>query len=167
MMGRLEAYSDSDWANDRIDRKSNTGWLVTMNGGAISWNCRKQSMVTMSSAEAEYVALTETTKEVAWIKRVAEQFGFNSHKPTKIHTDSQSAIAMVNNRNFSSRTKHIDVRFHYIREQKEKKTIELEYCPTETNIADLMTKPLGGVRTKMLRELAGLNHDELTVEEEC
>jgi hypothetical protein len=167
MAGRLEAYSDSDWANDRSDRKSNTGWLVTMNGGAISWSCRKQSMVTMSSAEAEYVALTETIKEVVWAKRVARQFGFNSQKPTRIYTDSQSAIAMVRNHNFSSRTKHIDVRFHYIREQKEKKTIELVYCPTETNIADLMTKPLGGVRTKMLRELAGLNHNELTVEEEC
>jgi transposase InsO family protein/predicted aspartyl protease len=167
MAGKLEAYSDSDWANDRSDRKSNTGWLVTMNGGAISWSCRKQSMVTMSSAEAEYVALTETTKEVVWIKRVAQQFGFDSQKSTKIRTDSQSAIAMVGNHNFSSRTKHIDVRFHYIREQKEKKTIELVYCPTETNIADLMTKPLGGVRTKMLRELAGLNRDELTVEEEC
>jgi hypothetical protein len=164
---KLEAFSDSDWANDRSDRKSNTGWLIRMHGGAISWSCRKQSMVTMSSAEAEYVALTETTKEIAWIKRVAEQFGIDCGGPTTIYTDSQSAIAMVNNLNFSSRTKHIDVRFHYIREQREKKTIELVYCPTETNIADLMTKPLGGVRTKMLRELAGLNLDELTVEEEC
>jgi transposase InsO family protein len=165
--GKLEAFSDSDWANDPIDRKSNTGWLVTMNGGAVSWSCRKQNLVAMSSAEAEYIGLTETAKEIMWIKRVAKQFGFDDGDTTTIHTDSQSAMAMVNNQGFSGRTKHIDIRCHFIREASKNKIINLAYHPTATNIADLMTKPLGGTKVKTLRELAGLNSDDTTVEEEC
>jgi transposase InsO family protein len=157
--GELHAYSDSDWAEDRIDRKSNTGYCCGINGGTISWCSRKQSVTALSSCEAEYIALTETCKEVVWLIQVARGLDVNITTPIIIHTDSQSCMAMIQNEKFSGRTKHIDVRYNYIRDQVRDGQIKLKYVPTEFNTADLMTKPLGKIKTEALRKLAGL-HEE-------
>lgn len=161
----LFAYSDADWGENKVDRKSHSGYFCSMNGGAISWTCRKQSIVALSSAEAEYVALTETCKELMWIRRVAKDFGENPPKTINIFTDSQSAMAMINNRKFSNRTKHIDTKFHFVQDQVANGEMKLTYHPTETNIADMMTKPLGSVKIKMLRSLGGL--EDYQIEKEC
>ena len=149
-------YSDANWAEDIEDRKSNTGYYVSLNGGTISWSCRKQDIVAMSSAESEYIALAETCKEVLWIKEIMKALDINAPKTTTIFTDSQSCIAMLKNQRFSHRTKHFDTRFHFIRDHVNKGTIRLEYVPTSENTADLMTKPLGGPKTEYLRQKAGL-----------
>jgi transposase InsO family protein len=162
--GTIIGYTDSDWAEDTRDRKSITGWCIQMNGGTISWSCKKQTMVALSSAEAEFMAMTEAAKELAWIQRVGKCFGIKE-ETIKLKTDSQSALAMVENQKFSGRTKHIDLRYHYIKDISEKGRIKLEYHPTATNIADMMTKPLGANRIRQLRESAGINL--YNVEEEC
>lgn len=154
--GELHAYSDSDWAEDKSDRKSNSGYFTTMNGGTISWCSRKQNVTALSSCEAEYVALTETCKEVVWLVEIARSFDAEINEPITIFTDSQSCMAMIKNEKFSGRTKHMETKYHYIREQVMIGRIKLEYVPTDVNIADLMTKPLGGVKTEALRKLAGL-----------
>jgi hypothetical protein len=117
------------------------------------WSCRKQSVTALSSAEAEYVALSETCKKVLWLQRIAEHFGIKSSGSIRVLMDSQSAMAIVENDRFSHRTKHIDTKFHFIKSLVEDKIIKLEYEPTVTNVADLLTKPLGGNEIAQLREL--------------
>ena len=149
-------YSDADWAENKRDRKSNTGMICLVNGGVVSWSCRKQDVVSLSTAEAEYVALAETCKEIIWIKRLVEAFHFKTDKAITIFTDNQSAKSLVDNHRFSQRSKHIDTKFHFIRDVSEKQIVSVKYHPTATNIADLLTKPLGGNKVRQLRELAGL-----------
>lgn len=153
------AYSDADWAEDKRDRKSNTGMICTINGGVVSWSCRKQSVVSLSTAEAEYVALAETCKEVIWLTRIAEHFGITETSPITMFTDNQSAKALTDNNRFSQRSKHIDTKFHFIRDISEKGIVSIKYHPIETNIADMLTKPLGGNKIRQLRELAGLKEE--------
>lgn len=154
--GELHAHSDSDWAEDRSDRKSNSGYHCAINGGTISWSSRKQGVTALSSCEAEFIALTETCREVVWLMEIAKAFDVKINKPVTIHTDSQSCMAMIHNEKFSGRTKHIDVRYNFIRDQVTDGRVKLVYVPTEFNIADLMTKPLAGPKTEALRKLAGL-----------
>jgi hypothetical protein len=101
--------------------------------------------------------LAETLKEIKWLKSLLTDFNIHAGSLIPIHIDSQSCMKMVENEKFSNRTKHIDVRYHYVRDELEKRTISLKYEPTETNIADMLTKPLKGVKIKQLRELANLN----------
>jgi hypothetical protein len=152
----IVVYSDANWAEDTVDRKSNTGYYVSLNGGTISWCCRKQDLVALSSAESEYIALAETCKEVLWLREMMKGLDIKTSESTTILTDSQSCIAMLRNQRFSHRTKHFDTRYHFIRDHVAKGDIKLEYVPTAENTADLMTKPLGGVKTEYLRRKAGL-----------
>jgi transposase InsO family protein len=162
----MHAYSDANWAEDKLDRKSTTGYYCSINGGTISWCSRKQDVIALSSCESEYVALTETCKELVWLRAIAKGLDVEVPETTTIYTDSQSCIAMINNHKYSNRTKHIDTKYHYIREEVNSGRVKLEYCPTDVNIADLMTKPLGPTKTEALRRRAGLI-DYTQIEEEC
>jgi Reverse transcriptase (RNA-dependent DNA polymerase) len=169
---KVIAYSDSDWAENKNGRKSHSGLFCAVNGGTVMWSCRKQDVVALSSAEAEFIALTETCKEVIWINRVAGDLGVKKMMPITIKTDSQSAMAMCENQRFSHRTKHIDTRYYFVKDLVANGTIKLSYQPTDSNIADMMTKPLGGNKIEHLRQLAGLKEDnrnsnEHNIEEEC
>ena len=159
--GEFIGYSDANWGEDRKDRKSNSGYYTTLNGGAIAWCCRKQNIVTLSSAEAEYVALTETAKEMMWTRDVLKQFTGEEPRIMKIMTDSQSAMAMTDSQRFNQRSKHIDIRYHFIRDMVKKKELILAYVSTQVNIADMMTKPLGSNRIQQLREMAGIEEHAL------
>lgn len=154
---KIFAYSDANWAEDRTDRKSNSGYLCKVNGGTISWSCRKQDLVALSSTEAEYVALSETSKELCWLQRIAKEMEIEAPMTSTIYTDSQSAMSMINNQKFSNRTKHIDTRHHYVRDKVMCKEVELKYKSTDKNVADMLTKPLGPTKIKQLRREAGLN----------
>jgi ribonuclease HI len=156
MDGNLEIFSDASWAEDRTDRKSNSGYICKVNGGTVSWSCKKQGLVTLSSMESEYVALTEACKETKWLSTVMREFQINVPETVVIHTDSQSCIEAIRNQKFSSRTKHIDTRHHFIRDEVNAGRVKLQYKRTEDNLADLMTKPLGSAKIKKHREDAGL-----------
>lgn len=153
---KLYAYSDANWAEDRVDRKSNTGYIVYANGGVLSWCCRKQNIVTLSSCEAEYVALCETAKEIVWIKNLMKDFGQEMDDPIVIYTDSQSAMSMIEREKFSNRTKHVDIKYHYVKDLVQQGLIKLKYCSTEVNVADMLTKPLGRLKLTQLRNMAHL-----------
>jgi ribonuclease HI len=158
-MQELHAYSDANWAEDRNDRKSNSGFFISLNGGSISWCSRKQDTVATSSAESELMALTETCKELKWIRNIVESLDERVPQKIILFTDSQSCISMIKNEKYSNRTKHIDTKYHYVRDLFTNKEIDLKYVNTEVNTADLMTKPLSGTRTSDLRKLAGLVSD--------
>lgn len=152
----LVAFSDADWASDKETRKSNSGYIFMLNGGTISWKCQKQSCIALSSTEAEYVALSETCREMIWLKKILRDFGIRNKQPTILNTDNQSAMKLTWSENFSDKTKHIDLKHHYAKLMHQEGKINLQYVPTEHNIADLLTKPLEGIRIKYLRELANL-----------
>ena len=139
-----------------MNGKSNSGVICFVNGGPVVWSCRKQTIVSLSTCEAEYYAVTEATKEVLWLKTLAEDFGLKSSEPALILNDNQSCISMISNGDFMQRTKYIGVRYHFIRDWIQRQVIDLKYCPTEINIADMLTKPLNGPKIQSLRTAAGL-----------
>lgn len=151
----LIGYADADWAEDRDDRKSNSGFVFKFNGGTISWACRKQTCVSLSTAEAEFVALSEASQEALWLQRLLADLGEDEPTVT-IHEDNQSCLKMLDSEKFSNRTKHIATKFHFAKNLKQTGAINYVYCPTELMLADLLTKPLSRVKIQQLRKQCGL-----------
>jgi hypothetical protein len=158
---KLEGYSDANWAESREDRKSNSGYLFKLRGGVISWACRKQNCVALSSTEAEYIALCEAAQELSWIRKIFKDFNINLSCGATIHVDNQSCMKLTDNQKFSNRTKHIDTKYHFVRDLVERQEVNLEYISSEENVSDLLTKPLASTRIAYLRELAGLKLKEI------
>ncbi|GJW39608.1 putative ribonuclease H-like domain-containing protein [Tanacetum coccineum] len=141
----LEAYSDSDYAGANKDRKSTTGGCQFLGRRLISWQCKKQTIVATSSTEAEYVAAANCCAQVLWIQNQLLDYGYNFMN-TKIFIDNQSTICIVKNPVFHQRTKHIEIRHHFIRDANEKKLIQVLKIHTDDNVADLLTKAFNGPR---------------------
>ena len=138
----IAGFSDADWAGDHDDRKSTSGFVFMIRGAVISWNSKKQTCVALSTAEAEYIALAKAAQESIWLQRLISDMGEHLTNPMTIFEDNQSTIAMTKNTQFDGRAKHIDMKFHFIREQVIAKTVELKYCRSSDMIADMMTKGL-------------------------
>lgn len=152
----LVGYTDSDWAGSVDDRKSTSGYVFHMGSGAISWASKKQSIVALSTAEAEYVAATAAACQAVWMRRMLRSLGQEQAKATVIFCDNSSAIALSKNSVFHKRTKHIDTRFHYIRELVSNGEIVLEHCRTQEQVADILTKPLDQKSFEFLRKCLGM-----------
>ncbi|GJT73608.1 putative ribonuclease H-like domain-containing protein [Tanacetum coccineum] len=135
----LEAFSDSDYARASLDRKSTTGGCQFLGKRLISWQCKKQTIVANSTTEAEYVAAANCYGQVLWIQNQMLDYGFNFMN-TKIHIDNESTICIVKNPVFHSKTKHIEIRHHFIRDSYEKRLIQVIKIHTDHNVADLLTK---------------------------
>lgn len=148
------------WAENRDDRKSNSGFIFKVYGGSISWCCRKQSCVSLSSTEAEFVSLAEACQEVIWIIRLLNDLNVAFQTPITIFEDNQSCLKLVENEKYSNRTKHIDTKYNFIKQLVETGTIVCKYLPSENMLADLLTKPLNGNRIKYLRKSCGLIGNE-------
>ena len=143
---RLQGYSDANWAGDMDTRRSTTGYVVMLNNGAIAWKSRRQPTVALSTMESEYMALTDATKELKWIKTLIAELGYANGKstdPTDLFSDNQGAIALAKNPVSHSRAKHIDIRHHFIREAIQDRIIWVQYIPTAEMTADSLTKALG------------------------
>ena len=152
----LQGYSDADWAGDVSTRKSTSGYVFKLGGATISWKSKRQSVVALSSTEAEYVALSSAAQETVWLRHLLSSIGFEQSHPTILYEDNQGAIALSKNPKDHPRTKHIDIKYHYIRECMEKKEAQLIYCTTEDMLADILTKGLPKVRYQHLRSLLGV-----------
>ncbi|KAK4409816.1 Retrovirus-related Pol polyprotein from transposon TNT 1-94 [Sesamum angolense] len=133
----LVGYVDSNYANDRDSRRSTTSYVFTLCGACISWKSQLQNIVALSTTEAEYIATTEAFKEAIWLKGILTEIGFLNKKVT-IFSDSQSSIQLCKNPVFHDRTKHIDVRYHFIRDIVGKEIINLEKINSENNPADMV-----------------------------
>ena len=138
----LLGYADADWASDINDRKSTSGYVFTLGGGAVSWNSKKQTTVALSSTEAEYIAGAHAAKEAVWLRQLLTELGQGTSSPTILHIDNQSAIAIARNPEFHECTKHIDVRYHFLRQVVDDGALELVYTPTQDQVADVLTKGL-------------------------
>ncbi|GJY44459.1 putative ribonuclease H-like domain-containing protein [Tanacetum coccineum] len=136
----LVAYSDSDYDGDNHDRKSTTGGCQFLGRRLISWQYKKQTIMANSITEAEYMVAASCCRQVLWIQNQFMDYGYNFMN-TKIYIDNNSAICIVKNHVYHSRTKHIDIRHHFIRDCYEKKLINVDHIHTDDNVADLLTKP--------------------------
>ncbi|GJV73670.1 putative ribonuclease H-like domain-containing protein [Tanacetum coccineum] len=141
----LEAFSDSDYAGASLDRKSTTGGCQFLGKRLISWQCKKQTIVANSTTKAEYVAAANCCGQVLWIQNQMLDYGFNFMN-TKIHIDNESTICIVKNPVFHSKTKHIEIRHHFIRDSYEKKLIQVIKIHTDHNVADFLTKAFDASR---------------------
>ncbi|UYV70226.1 hypothetical protein LAZ67_7002240 [Cordylochernes scorpioides] len=159
----LTGYSDSDYARDIDSRKSTTGYIFMLNHGAVSWSSQKQSTVALSTTESEYIAACAATKEMVWLRRLLKDIGIKMDRPTVLNMDNQAAIKLVQNPEFHKRTKHIDVRYHYIRTKQEDGELITRYVSTLQQTADLLTKPLGPKHFRRLLE----NLNDINFKREC
>lgn len=116
---------------------------MTSYGGAISWNCKRQPTIALSSTEAEYMATTTTIQEVIWVRNYLEEIFKEKLDSTIIFCDNKGALSILNNNSFSSRTKHIDIKSRFVQEHVESNEIKLEYLPTNCMPADMLTKATG------------------------
>nr|KYP49356.1 Retrovirus-related Pol polyprotein from transposon TNT 1-94 [Cajanus cajan] len=151
----LVDYSDSDMAGDIDSRKSTSGYLIKFAGGVVAWQSRLQRCVALSTTEAEFISITEACKELLWLKKFLQELGF-VHKKYPLFVDSQSAIHLGKNPTFHSRSKHIDVRYHLIRDALDAKLLKLAKIHTDDNGADMMTKALPRRKFEICCEIAGL-----------
>jgi hypothetical protein len=147
----LVGYCDSDWSGNTDSRRSQTGYIFFLAGGAITWKTKLQPTVALSTAEAEYMALGAAVQEAIYIRKILCDLNLKQAQPTLIFVDNQAAIHIAKNPVYHQRTKHIDIRHHYTREKIESKEVRLEYKPTAEMIADLLTKPVGVQVFKRLR----------------
>ena len=127
--------SDADWSGDVNDRKSTTGYYFILNedGAALSWGVKKQATVALSSSEAEYQGMAAAVQEALYLKQLLEDFGIQQKRPIAIAEDNQSCIRLCQNPVMHKRSKHIETKFHFIRDKTEDGTISIHYVPTDKN----------------------------------
>lgn len=156
----LNGYSDSDYAGCIETRRSTSGFVFLLGDGIISWSSLRQKSVSLSTMEAEYIAASDAVKELVWIKRFFGELLSNQSDVTNFFMDNQSAIQLIKNPVFHKRSKHIDVRFHFIREKYKEGAFELFSVPSNEMIADILTKALPRDKFQYLRSLMNVGANE-------
>ena len=149
-------FSDSDWAGESNDRKSVSGYCFKISGGVVSCRSNKQNCVTLSTAEAEYVALSSASQETIWLMQLLDDLKIKYPLPLIIHKANQAALSTRNNPTHHPKTKHISIKYHFIREQNNLNMITLEYCPAHDMLAALLTKGSPKDKFARLRDLLGI-----------
>ncbi len=151
----LEGYADAD-GSMMEDRKAVSGYAFVVYGGAVSWSAKRQEIVSLSTTESEYIAATYAAKEALWLRTLISQIFGSTLPATTLYSDNQSAIALSKEHQYHARTKHIDVRYHFIRWIIEEGKIRLIYCPTDDMVADCLTKALPSAKVKHFANALGL-----------
>ncbi|KAJ0742843.1 putative RNA-directed DNA polymerase [Helianthus annuus] len=146
----LTAFSDSDWAGCPIDRRSTGGYAIYLGSNLISWSAKKQRTVSRSSTESEYKAIADTVAELIWLKSLLRELGLDSKAPT-LWCDNLGATYLSANPVFHARTKHVEVDYHFVREQVTQGELDIKFISTDDQIADIFTKPLSSQRLEFLR----------------
>ena len=165
----VHGYCDADWGSHIDDRKSITGYVFLIHGGAVSWQAKKQPTVALSSVEAEYMAATQSCKEALWWKTFLSQLGVcfkndnnNNHRDEDdsnaihIFSDSQGSIALTKNPEYHSRTKHIDIQHHFVRDHVRVGNVKFHYVNTQDMVADALTKALARDQYHKLIRMFGM-----------
>lgn len=148
----LYGWSDADWAGDATTRRSTTGYVFLVNRAAVSWNSKLQPTVALSTTEAEYMALCAAIQEAMFLRQLLKDMGFPQPR-TVLYEDNQGCVALSKNAMTSSRSKHIDIKFHYVREMVSAGNVEVIFCPTDQMLADSLTKALPEETLVKLRDM--------------
>ena len=154
-ISEVVGFTDADWGS-QDHRHSISGHVFLFCGGAIAWSSRKQPLIALSSTEAEYIACSDATRELLWLQNFISDITIPLQNPTTLFCDNQSAIRIATTDVIHSRTKHIDIRYHFIRLSIETQVIDLIYCPTKEMLADIFTKALPRVQLEYLVEKLGI-----------
>lgn len=153
----VQAYVDADWGGCVDTGRSTTGWVFMLAGSPISWASQRQKTPALSSCEAEYMASTEATKEAIWIEGLMAELGFSDlAKSITLFVDNDSAVKLMKNAEFHARTKHINIRYHFIREAVKNNKISPTRVNSKDNVADVLTKPLTRIEHQRIVSLMGL-----------
>eukprot|EP00253_Pinus_taeda_P023838 PITA_23838 len=152
----LVGFTDSDWAGDPDDRKSTAVYVFTLGSGPITWACKKQAAISLSSAEAEYRGAVEASKEALWLRQILSELGFEQQHPTTLWCDNQSAIQLCKDPVQHQRSKHIELHMHFIRKLIHDHVLEVQYCSTDDQVADIFTKALTEAKFTKLRYMLGV-----------
>ena len=158
---KLVGYNDSDWSEAMDDRKSATSFIFYMGENAFTWVSKKQSIITLSTCEVVYVAATSCVCLAIWLQNLLKEIGLPQKELTKFFVDNKSAIDLAKNPVFHDRSKHIDTRYHYIKECITRKDMLLEYVKSYDQVADIFTKPLKQEDFPKLRSLIGVTKSSL------
>ena len=153
----LHGFSYSDWGSDPNDQQSTTGYTFRIAGGAVSWASRKQPTVALSTTEAEYMATSDAARHAIWIRSFLTELSFPQNSPTVLSVDNKGAIDLANNPVHHKRTKHINIRHHFIRECLDQSIIKLDHVSTCDNISDILTKNLPYDKHSLFWESLGLS----------
>jgi hypothetical protein len=164
---KLVGYTDADWAGNAVDRKSTSGCCFSLGSGVVSWFSRKQKSVALSSAEAEYMAASMAACEAIWLRKLLVALFGQELEPTIIHCDNQSGIKLSENPVFHDRSKHIDIRYHFIRDCVQRGAVQLQYVPTDEQVADILTKALMKGKFVYFRDKMGIVENTFLVKREC
>jgi hypothetical protein len=151
----IHGFVDADWAGDLDHRRSTSGYVFNLFGGAISWMRKRQVVVALSTTEVEYMAATHASKEAVWLQRLCSGIGL-VQQAVRLDCDSQSAIFLAKNPAYHSKTKHIDVQYHFVRDMVEEKKVLLEKVDTLKNVADSLTKSMSTEKFSWCRVTMGI-----------
>eukprot|EP00253_Pinus_taeda_P003765 PITA_03765 len=152
----LHAYTDADWAGSVDDRKSTSGGAFFMGSRLVSWFSKKQSSIALSTAEAEYVATASCCTQLLWMMQTLQDFHITCKPPISNLCDNTSAISISKDPVMHSKTKHIPIKYHFLREQVLEQKVKLEYVPSKEKVADILTKPLPRETFEYLKEKMGV-----------
>jgi hypothetical protein len=164
---RLQGYADADWAGSAMDQKSTSGCCFTLGSAMVSWCSRKQSFVAFSTTEAKYIVLCVAVREAVWLcKLLVDLFDYEMDS-TIIHCDNQSCVKLSENPVFHNKLKHIEIKYHYIRDMVHRKAVHVQYLSTHEQIAEVFTKPLARTKFGYFCERLGLVENASLAEREC
>jgi hypothetical protein len=157
-----QVWCDSDWGGNTINRRSVTGFILYLCGGLFAWTLRSQLSITLSLCEVEYNALSEVVKQVMYICKFFTPLGLDMTIPMKIYSDNQGAITLAHKTQptFHPCTKHFDIKVQHLHETVATGIIDVEYCPTDQMIADMLTKALSRLKLHHLKTMGNLNNHE-------
>lgn len=147
----LKGFVDADWAGDVRDRKSTSGYILELYNCPVVWYSKKQLTVSLSSTEAEYIALSYAISEMLWLKKLLLDFNLEYKETMVIFEDNQSVIKILENNENNKKLKHIDVRYNHILDNVNSGLVKLKYIQTSDNVADFFTKPLGKILFQKFR----------------
>ena len=153
----ISGYADADWADNKSTRKSVSGGIVSINGMPVQWICKKQSCVSLSTLEAEFIAGTEVSRELLGLKQLAEELQVKLHLPIPLWMDNKEGIVQIEQESSSSRLKHVDMKFKFLCDRAKKNQVVPSYVRSEDQVGDIFTKPLSQQKILKLRELCGLS----------
>eukprot|EP00253_Pinus_taeda_P008471 PITA_08471 len=152
----LLGFTDSDWAGDKIDRKSTSGYSLSLGSGPICWSSKKQAAIALSSAEAKYRGLVNITIQALWLQHFLTELGVQFRQPIVIWCDNQSTLKFSRDLVQRQRTKHIEIHMHYIRDLVHDRVIDLQFCPSAEHTADIFTKTFTEQKFRSLRDRLGV-----------
>jgi hypothetical protein len=150
-----------------MDRKSTFRYCFSLGSTMISWSSRKQGFVAQSTAEAEYIAASAASREAVWLRKLLSDLFSSELEPTVIHCDNQSCIKLTENPVFHDRSKHIEMRYHYVRDMVQKNVLSIQYVPTTEQTTDIFTKPLSLTKFVYFRDKLGVAKNASLAEGEC